>query len=129
MASFLTVEQEKLRDNILGINKAKYLYGVGNYENLTLTQLTQLVENDFIKLDYSFNDSPKVRVFFDFMTKYPVFKCSGFSTRRKDDYSIVISGIEASAIDNRDAVIEFSNIFRLADEFCVSSDYCSAWYD
>lgn len=26
MASFLTVEQEKLRDNILGINKAKYLY-------------------------------------------------------------------------------------------------------
>ncbi|MDQ5921382.1 MAG: hypothetical protein QG673_1440 [Pseudomonadota bacterium] len=129
MVSFLSIEQQKLRDSILGINNASYLYGVSNFDNLNLTQLSKLIENDFIQLDDSFNDAPNVQVFFDFMTKYSIFKCFGFSTRRKNDYCVVISGIEGRDIDDKHAIIEFSNNFRLADEFHVSLDYCRAWYD
>lgn len=65
------------------------------------------------------------------MTKYLIFKfkCFGFLTRRKNDYCVVISGIEVRAINDKDAIIEFSNTFRLADEFHASLDYCRAWYD
>lgn len=125
----LNLEQEKLRDKILGINRSTYLYGLSQFEVLSLDGLNELIDNNFIELNSSFNYSPKVKDFFDFMVKYPDFKCFGHATRRADDYYVTITGIEGYNVEDKDAIIDFCNTFRLADEFCAAKEHCRAWYD
>ena len=80
-------------------------------------------------MNSSFNESPKVQVFLDFMIKHIDFTCFGFATRRKDDYNVIITGIEGYNIINDSIIIDFCNIFRMADEFCAAKEHCRAWYD
>lgn len=121
--------QQKLRNEILKVKESDYLYGLADFTNLDLETLDKLIENKFIELKFKFNSSPTVEYFRQFMLKHPIFKCFGHVSRRRDDYSVVITGIEAYDIKDKDALLDFAIQFRLADEFEASEKYCRAWYD
>ncbi len=87
--------EEFLRDRdemIFGsYDEDMYFGGIRNFHGISLETLTKLISCDYINLNETMNNSPTIREFYGFMSRYPgKFEAHGFV----NDTDVVITGIE-----------------------------------
>ena len=123
----------KKRDTIIFGEYNPRLYGGGIrcFYDLSINQLKELIENNFIDLKECHNDAPPVSVFYNFMQKYPNYIASGYVVSiDREDYGTNLVGLnQNNGYKSRKELEEFHDLFRCADEFEVSKFNMSCWFD
>ena len=126
---------DALRQSIMGINAAYGIGGIERFSGMTLKTLDRLAEHGFIDLEASFNRSPKMRAFKNFMERHvgEGITAHGYAVSpERADCCIVIEGLEAQS-PNRDFRAEFTLVFEEADELDCEMEHDTArqycWYD
>ena len=123
-------KDQKGRDKLFGIQEPKTDYI--SYRGLNVGTLQILLDAKFANPDETQNEAPCVQEIYDFMSKYPEFTAHGYLIGlERDDYRVSIEGVEGEAKSDQ-ALQEFIDIFREADEFEIKitgNRYCRCWYD
>lgn len=122
----------KNRDSIIfgEYNEQDYLGGTKRFENLSLKQLEELVEKDYIGLNECQNLSPPVQDFLEFMRKYPKVNAHGYVvSHKRDDYRTSIEGLSYHGEVNKELLLDFVHLCRHADEFVAEEEELFSWWD
>lgn len=120
-----------LRDTIIFGKDIPSYSDICHFNGLSLDQLKQLIDSEFIELDECQNDSPTTQEIYDFMKKYPDYTAHGYVvTINRKDYRTTLEGVEKrSGFDSKQECNEFHKLFKSADELIVDEDNIYCWYD
>jgi hypothetical protein len=104
--------------------------GISRFKGVPLNVLEKLIFHGFVHLG-KWNSCPGVQdLFLPFLLRHPDFTAHGYAvSKERQDSRISIEGIECNAPMIIEAVIDFANTFRGADEFILSSSRARCWYD
>lgn len=103
---------------------------ITRFSKVNYFTLKQLIDEDFLKINDSWNNAPEVEVFLDFLRENSQFTCHGYAVNpEREDYRISIEGVHFEGDVTLDLVVPFVNNFRHADEFIVTKDKLYCWYD
>ena len=124
------------RDHILfGTTPPTYSGGVAKFTRLTLEKIKLLVKKGILDPTDSYNCSPEVQDYMDFMETHPGFHAHGYAVSpERKDCRVTIEGIKArleptdSPFDP-DTIRDFVLRYRHADEFEWEPDHLYCWYD
>lgn len=123
-----------------------YVGGIRHFDKLSLEQLQQLVNEDFIDTESCYNGCPTVGEFLKFVkgikqyvAENPDYTSDDFDIYfigyavdiSRDDYRVTIEGVEYSSryhVD-REIMIKFMNFAKYADELDVTDTKGRAWWD
>lgn len=122
----------KRRNEILGIKNEQYTGSCMSVYGITLDSLNQLIEEEFIDLNESQNYSPTTEEIRDFMAAHSNYDIKAYGymiTPNRSDYRVTLEGIEYAGEVTMDLAIDFVNMFRGADEFDLTENGFSCWYD
>ena len=128
---FILNRDDVLRQSIMGVDARYEMGGTERFEGMTLEVLNELVRNNFVDLAHSFNESPTVSYFKNFMEQYPNegLTAHGFLiSPEREDYHVSIEGLEASST-NADFIFDFAKTFNNADELNSKCGKQRCWYD
>jgi hypothetical protein len=105
-------------------NEIKY------FENLSYSQLYELIDNNLIELDECQNDSPTVNEFYKFMQLHINATAHGYVVSPgRDDTRVSLEGIAlASEFVDKSALSDFIELCKHADELQTQGDLY-AWWD
>ena len=121
------------RDSILFSETPSFGGGIGRFFGLSLENLEKLINQNFIELDDCQNDAPSVNEIYMFMKMYPTVTAHGYAvTKERSDYRVSLEGVECTdpgTICDPNFMRDFTNTFRHADEFSLTSEIASCWYD
>ena len=122
------------RDSIIGEdNFEKSAYsggGIRYFWNLTLAQLTELIELEFCDPTGSQNDSPTAELFCKFMKKFPFLRAHGYVVHRdRDDYRMTIEGLRFKGKVSREQVAAFRKFCTGADDLSTDNNILYSWWD
>ena len=121
------------RDEIFGgLLDSTNMGGIIHYTGLSASKLKTLIKERFADPDETQNDSPTIQEFLDFMTEYPGFRAHGYIVEKeRSDYRVSIEGLEWEDEDEIpvQALIDFAEMFRFADEFCLEKFNAYCWFD
>ena len=115
----------------------KWVGGIKQF-SISPSVLKQLIEERFIDPEDSQNDSPTAREFsefFDNASDPDEWRAHGYAVSHdREDYRISIEGCVAEwwlreADSHQADMIAFANLFRLADEFELTTTKAYCWYD
>ena len=120
-----------LRDTIIFGKDIPSYNDICHFNELSLDQLKQLIDLEFIELDECQNDSPTTEEIYNFMKKYPNYTAHGYVvTINRKDYRTTLEGVEKQArFDSEQESEEFYKLFGSADELIVDEDNIYCWYD
>ena len=122
---------DALRQSILGVEARYEIGGTERFEGMTLKVINELVRNNFLDLAHSFNNSPTMGYFKNFMEKYPNegLTAHGYQiSPEREDYDVSIEGLEASST-NAGFISDFAKTFSNADELDSECGKQRCWYD
>ena len=123
-----------------------YVGGIRHFDKLSLEQLQQLVNEDFIDTESCYNGCPTVGEFLKFVNgikqyvaENPDYTSEDFDIYfigyavdiSRDDYRVTIEGVEYSSrykVD-REIMVKFMNFAKSADELDVTDTKGRAWWD
>lgn len=120
------------RDQILfgeDFDKSKYIGGVRSFENLPAATMKQLLELNFATEEDAQNNMPCIKKLMEYTATHENVTFNGYAVSpKRDDYRISIETImqDFTTVKDRD---DFTEMFRLADEFEADKDQGYAWYD
>lgn len=123
------------RDQILfgeNFNRAKYPGGIRHFNDLTTLQVNQLKDLGLLDLNDSQNDSPTMGEMIDFLKAretdgwYVIGYCV---SPERSDFRVTFEGIGKSTPPSKQDIIDFTTLFRWADEFYVNNEGLRCWYD
>ena len=127
-------EQWDTAAKLLGLAKGAFSGGV-EYCELTVAQLTRLLEIGFVSLSYKFNQSPTVETFYEFGKRAEECGATvvyeGFlESKARENAKLVIDGVKVKNFSgSSELVLDFSQTFHDADEFTAKTGLLRAWYD
>ena len=106
-----------------------YKYGgIHHFNGLDHYRLQKLIDKDFIDPEECQNYSPSTEEFLDFMKDHPEFTAHGYAVSiDRDDYRVTLEGIESDERMDYETMVDFVELCRLADDFCLDTPY--AWWD
>jgi len=119
-----------LRDTIIFGKDIPSYTDICHFNKLSLDQLEQLIDLEFIELDECQNDSPNTQEIYNFIKKYPNYTAHGYVvTINRKDYRTTLEGVEKDTEFNSvQEQKDFYKLFGNADELNVDNNvYC--WYD
>jgi len=120
--------------DILGLGKKEFFGGVENCE-VSVQNLSTILDMGFIKPEQKMNNSPTVNTFLEFgikaMAEGSTVKYIGFleSISRKDARLLVDGIIVTNFPKSVDLIMSFAQTFHGADEFTSNHEILRAWYD
>lgn len=115
-------------DNI--VEGESWLGGCRHFDELDLSQLKELVENQFIDLEDAQNCSPTVGDFLEFMEKYPKVLAHGYAVSyNRDDYRVSLEGLSYKGRVTKELLKDFVYLCRHADEFNIEDNTLYSWWD
>ena len=120
--------------DVLGLTDKTFFGGIERCD-VTVDQLSCLLEIGFTRPDYRSNDSATIETFFKFgklAEKHgaKVVYLGFLESKFRKDPRIVIEGIEVAGFpDSTSLIMEFAQSFHGADEFTASPEQLRAWYD
>ena len=124
----------KRRNEILGLGKDNMDFLP--FSNTTLDTVKTLYRENFMNVNeiQEWNDCPGNNNFYEFMKKHPDVKCHGYIIGiDRRDYRVTIKGLSFSAepgkIVPHDLKTDFTNSFKMADEFICKPHKIYCWYD
>ena len=128
--SSITNYDEKRRDEIIfgKYDPSAYLGGLRHFDGMTRETLHRLIDEGFVDVDTTQNDSPSIQDFLDFMDMHDGYVVGGYVvSARRSDYRVSVDAItKTTKITEADDLKTFVEFARLADEF--NSDGF-AWWD
>ena len=120
------------RDQILfgeNFNEAKYIGGVRSFENLPAAIMKKLLELNFATEEDAQNDMPCIKKLMEYADTHENITFNGYAVSpKRDDYRISIETIKQDFTTPKDRD-DFTEMFRLADDFDADEDQGYAWYD
>ena len=121
---------QERRDEILGIKGERFFGGCETINHLTLKQLEQLIEEDFIELEECQNDSPTINDFYNLMKQHPEVCAHGYAVEvKRRDYRITLEGLRYTGLVSPQLAAAFTKLCRHADEFELDENYLYSWWD
>lgn len=121
------------RDSIIGKDNFEvdgYWGGIRHFKNLTLAQLTELIELEFCDPAHRQNDSPTIEQFCKFMERFPFLYAHGYAVHRdREDYRVAIEGLSFKGKVSRGQVIAFRKFCKGADNLTANNNELHAWWD
>ena len=121
-----TKEIEKI---IFGDKVPDYSFGFARFSGLTAEWLTKLIGLGAASLCDSYNNSPLVSHYLDFMQTHKGVTAHGTLSSPERGSELTIEGLECCGDTDKETIIDFANAFYTADEFSVSEDRLYCWYD
>ena len=120
----------KERDTIIFGNSLEEKYDIKSFSKLSVEKAKELLDKNFADPDDAQNDAPTFQEMIDFCTKYPQVKMHGYAVNiSRSDYRVTIEGLEYNGIVSKELMIEFTNLFRDADDFNVQENELFCWFD
>lgn len=113
-------------------NPKKYLGGLRRFDNLSLEQIEQLDELEILEMNDRQNNAPSIGEMIDFLRERETdgWCIHGYCiSPDRPDFRISFEGVAKKTPPNCQDVIDFSMMFRLADEFNANQDGLRCWYD
>lgn len=135
MTDFIRQDITDQRDEIIFGERyefKKYPGGLRRFEKLTLLQINQLDEIGILDMDDCQNDSPTMGEMIEFLRSR---KTDGWYVHgycicpERSDFRITFEGIGKTTPPSKKDIIDFTSLFRWADEFYVGADGLRCWYD
>lgn len=119
------------RDSIIGednFRESVYFGGVRHFENLTLAQLTELIELEFCNPADRQNDAPTAGQFYKFIKKFPFLCAHGYTVHQsRDDYRMTIEGLHFEGTPSEEQVVAFRKFCKSADNLPHCNGLYSWW--
>ena len=119
------------RDHIIfGDADVKQVGGIKDFE-ISLHQLENLIDENFIVLEETQNDRPSTEEFLNFIKRFPIVKAIGFAVDlERADYRVSLDGLKyIGNIDDGFAYVIKNEWEETADEFELTEIYFRAWWD
>ena len=123
------------RDQIIfgeNYNAKKYGGGLRYFDELTIIQIDQLEELGILDANECQNDSPTIGEMLEFLRarKTDGWYVHGYCIDpNRDDFRITFEGVGKKTPPSKQDIIDFTALFRWADEFYVDNDGLRCWYD
>lgn len=125
-------KDSKRRDEILGIKEWVDMGGIMRIECITIDQMRELIDNDFLDLEEKQNFAPRIKYIYEFMKKYPDFEAHGYAVSpNRDDYRVSIEGVRLKRKATKEEYKEFRLLFEAADEISAINGEAGlfCWFD
>ena len=134
MNEFVYNKNVELRDNMLfnGYNPKAYRGGLRSFERLSYRELKWLVDNHFANPEDSQNWAPSIANFLKFMENHKGFYVGGYAiSPDREDYRVSIDsiGCDDDILEDKEALVDFVEMFRFADDFSIVDGGANAWFD
>ena len=135
MVDIMRVGVADQRDEIIFgevFNRKKYGGGLRRFDDLTLEQIDKLEELGVLDMEEAQNYSPNTGEIIDFLREH---KTDGWYVHgycispERSDFRITFEGVGKKTPPSKDELIDFTNMFRGADEFNVDKEGMYCWYD
>lgn len=123
------------RDNIVfgePYDRKKYLGGSRSFDKLTLGQIKKLEALGVLDMDDAQNDCPTVGEIIEFLRERTTngWYAHGYCiSPERNDFRISFEGVGKETKPSYQDLIDFTEMFRLADEFNVNENGLWCWYD
>lgn len=123
------------RDQIIfgeNYDAKKYGGGLRRFDELTLEQIDCLEDESILDLSGSQNDSPSAGEIIQFLRnrKTDGWYAHGYCiSPDRPDFRVTIEGVGKKTKPSKQDIIDFTTMFRFADEFDIRSDGLWCWYD
>ncbi len=119
------------RDSIIGIPpNAEYMGGIQHFEGLTLGKLQLLINKKFADPESQHNDCPTTAEILEFLKENPEFTAHGYAVAaRRDDYDVLLEGVDFRGLPNIDQIETFSAEFGHADDCTINKKGLHCWFD
>ena len=106
----------------------KYMGGIRNFDQIDVSTLKWLVENNYANPDEQQNLAPSIQEFIDFMETHEGYFAGGYAvSEKRDDYRVSIDNISRNTdIPTKDEIAAFVNFASSADELDAKG---FAWWD
>lgn len=129
----LNLDYNKRNQIIFGDDNVEpklWLGGTRHFDKLNLTQLKELINNNFIDLEDAQNLSPTVQDFLEFMEQHPNVLAHGYAvSHNRDDYRVSLEGLSFKGKVTKKLLKDFVCLCRLADEFVMDDNTLYSWWD
>lgn len=117
----------KLRNEILGVGEEDEFH---RFTNLSLNNLQELIDSNFIDLEECQNYSPTTEEFLNFMKENPGVVAHGYAVEStRNDYRVTLEGISYDGNVDFEELINLVDNFRSADIFNIDTDGFYLWWD
>lgn len=132
----ISMEQANEREQMIfheDYDERNYHGGIRSFEKLDLATAASLLQKGYLSLDEQQNNSPTVREILEFCMTHELEKkwtLHGYAVSRdRADIRVSIEGIDGTGSFSVDTIIDFSQLFRDADEFHIDRTSAHCWYD
>lgn len=123
-------DDQTTRDTIIGLESVPRSGGTKRFRHLTLTQLNELINNNFIDLEDAQNSAPSVAEFYEFMKDHPEVEAHGYAVdKSRSDYRVLIEGLKFNGSVSMPLMLDFVKLCRYADEFVCETNRLYSWWD
>jgi len=107
-----------------------WMGGIARFENLSLSQLKELIDNNFIDLEDCQNSSPSVGEFYEFMKSNPKFTAHGYAvSHERSDYRVSIEGVSCNKPYTKKELADFVHLCRRVDDLVIEDKKLYSWWD
>lgn len=113
-------------------NQKKYCGGLRRFDELTLEQIDRLEDLDILNMDDAQNESPTTGEIVDFLRERESdgWYVHGYCiSPERSDFRITFEGVGKKTPPSRRDLIDFTRMFRNADDFNVDDEGLYCWYD
>jgi len=120
------------RDKILGIkiDWKSHKHDIARLKSIDFSTLNKLISKKYIDPASSYNNTPIVKKFYNFLEIHKVVKVTGYAVSPfREDYGVIIDGISLKKDQiTKDLKIAFFEFCKDADDIGTQDDlYC--WWD
>lgn len=124
-----TEEQDKERLALVGVSDKNFWGGCASFSGMNYKTLQALVDKGYADREDNTNGSTTLGEYLDFMKEHQRFKAHGYIVSNdRDDRRITVEGLEAKKVTIKE-MVAFTELDRMADEFCATQSYCRSWWD
>ena len=120
---------QKRRDEVMGLDYPKYIGGLEKFEDLKVEQLETLIKESFVDQTASYNSSPTVQAFLDFMKAHEDVWAHGFViTTTREDSRVVVEGLLFYGRPSDELKKEFELFCVGAPDLRIENDELFSWW-
>ena len=123
-------QDQKRRDEVMGLDGPKYIGGLERFEELNLEQLETLLKEDFAALTDAQNSAPTTGDFLNFMKTHPEVLAHGYVIGGgRTDYRLRIEGLSFLGKAPEELKTDFTAFCAQASDLKIEKDELYSWWD
>ena len=111
-------------------NPSNYPCGTRSFKSVDLKTVKELIDKGFLNVNDAQNASPTAGEFYEFMEEHPEFEAHGYCVcPERSDCRVTLEGIQCSKKVSKEAMEDFLDLCRHADELSYKNGGLYCWWD